>query len=511
MKAGTYWKNFLFFFLLAMYQLFQTLRSFWLSAWSDENDGHHDQKMPVGWRLAVYGALGSIESVCFLLSLVSLAFAGLAASYNLHAPLLHNLLRSPMSFFDTTPLGRILNRCTKDIDVVDMLLPVNFRYFSTSILQVFFILLVIIISTPIFAVVVVPLMLIYFIILRLYISTARQLKRLESIHRSPVFSNFEETIQGASSVRAFNKVKQFRSTFGATVDAFIKCKHCSVMADRWLAIRLEFIGNLVIFFAALFAVISKEFGWVTSPGIIGVSVSYALNITEMLNFGIRQISESEANIVAVERIDEYTKTPTEAPWEIPENKPDKDWPSHGVVHFDDYSTNSLTGIVRVFDLVLKQFVADIGEGEKIGIVGRTGAGKSSFTLALFRIIEAVSGKIIIDDVDISKIGLHDLRSNITIIPQEPVLFSGTLRFNLDPCGKSTDSQIWEALELAHLKSFFSSLQGGLDYLINEGGENLSVGQRQLVCLARAVLRNTRILVLDEATAAVDVTTDALIQ
>ncbi|KAK6042918.1 hypothetical protein COOONC_19577 [Cooperia oncophora] len=207
-------------------------------------------------------------------------------------------------------------------------------------------------------------MLIYFIILRLYISTARQLKRLESIHRSPVFSNFEETIQGASSVRAFNKVKQFRSTFGATVDAFIKCKHCSVMADRWLAIRLEFIGNLVIFFAALFAVISKEFGWVTSPGIIGVSVSYALNITEMLNFGIRQNKYREG-----------------------------------------------------LDLVLKQFVADIGEGEKIGIVGRTGAGKSSFTLALFRIIEAVSGKIIIDDVDISKIGLHDLRSNITIIPQ----------------------------------------------------------------------------------------------
>ncbi|VDO37669.1 unnamed protein product [Haemonchus placei] len=507
MKAGTYWKCFLFFFFLAAFQLFQTLRSFWLSAWSDDYDGQHERKMATGWRLGIYGTLGTVESLSFLSSLVFLAFAGLSASYNLHSPLLHNLLRSPMSFFDTTPLGRILNRCAKDIEVVDMLLPTNLRYLAMCILQVLVTLIVIVISTPIFAVVIVPLMVIYFFFLRFYVPTSRQLKRLESTHRSPIYSQFGETIQGAASIRAFKKVEQFRSASGAIVDAFIRCKYSNIVANRWLAIRLEFIGNLVIFFAALFAVISKELGWVTSPGIIGVSISYALNITEVLNFAIRQISEIEANIVAVERIDEYTNTPTEAPWEIPERKPEPGWPWLGGVNFVDYSTRYREGL----DLVLKGISADVNEGEKIGIVGRTGAGKSSFALALFRLIEPSSGKIVIDGVDISKIGLHDLRSNITIIPQDPVLFSGTLRFNLDPFRRNSDFEIWKALEVAHLKPFISSLHGALDYEISEGGENISVGQRQLVCLARAVLRNARVLVLDEATAAVDVTTDSLIQ
>ncbi|KIH69002.1 ABC transporter, ATP-binding protein [Ancylostoma duodenale] len=342
---------------------------------------------------------------------------------------------------------------------------------------------------------------------RFYVPTSRQLKRLESIHRSPIYSHFSETIQGAASVRAFNKVEEFRNNSGNIVDAFIRCKHSNVVSNRWLAIRLEFIGNLVIFFAALFAVISKELGWVTSPGIIGVSITYALNVTEVLNFAVRQISEIEANIVAVERIHEYTISPTEAPWEIPQAKPPVDWPSHGCVKFLDYSTRYREGL----DLVLKGISADVGEGEKIGIVGRTGAGKSSFALALFRMIEPASGRILIDEVDIAELGLHDLRGNLTIIPQDPVLFSGTLRFNLDPFEAYTDSEIWAALELADLKAYVSGFANGLEYIISEGGENISVGQRQLVCLARAVLRNTRVLVLDEATAAIDVTTDAVIQ
>ncbi|EYC37197.1 hypothetical protein Y032_0816g2506 [Ancylostoma ceylanicum] len=262
-----------------------------------------------------------------------------------------------------------------------------------------------------------------------------------------------------------------------------------------------------VFFAALFAVISKRLGWVTSPSIFGVSITYALNITDVLNFTVRLLSDTEANIVAVERIHEYTITPTEASWEIPEEKPPADWSSHGCVKFLDYSTRYREGL----DLVLKGISADVREGEKVGIVGRTGAGKSSFALALFRMIEPASGRIMIDGVDIASLGLHDLRRNLTIIPQDPVLFSGTLRFNLDPFGTSTDSEIWNALELAHLKTFVSNFPDGLDHSISEGGENISVGQRQLVCLARAILRNTKVLVLDEATAAIDVTTDAVIQ
>ena len=188
----------------------------------------------------------------------------------------------------------------------------------------------------------------------------------------------------------------------------------------------------------------------------------------MLNFAVRQISEIEANIVAVERIEEYTVTPNEAEWDIPATKPESDWPSKGVVKFEKYSTRYRTGL----DLVLREISASVGSGEKIGIVGRTGAGKSSFALALFRLIEAAEGEIVIDGVDVSKIGLHDLRSALTIIPQDPVLFSGTLRFNLDPFEKCTDGQIWKALELAHLKEMASSFEKGLSHHISEGGENI---------------------------------------
>lgn len=508
-KAAGYTLSIAFIAFFILYMTVQILRSFWLSAWSDEYDPANMTENPMakGIRLGVYGALGATETACFFMALLALVFVGQRASKNLHSPLIHNLMRSPMSFYDTTPLGRILNRCAKDIETVDMLLPMNFRYLVMCVLQVLFTLIVIIVSTPLFAAVIAPLALIYLIFLKYYVPTSRQLKRLESVNRSPIYSHFGETIQGAASIRAFNKVDEFRENSGRILDRFIRCRYSSLVANRWLAVRLEFVGNCIIFFAALFAVLSKEFGWVEKPGVIGVSISYALNITEVLNFAVRQVSEIEANIVSVERIMEYTNTPNEADWRIEGRAPSKDWPSQGVVKFDRYSTRYREGL----DLVLHDISADVDAGEKIGIVGRTGAGKSSFALALFRMIEAAEGRIVIDGVEVSTIGLHDLRSNITIIPQDPVLFSGTLRFNLDPFFTYSDDQLWRALELAHLKTFASALPDGLLYKISEAGENLSVGQRQLVALARALLRHTRVLVLDEATAAVDVATDALIQ
>ncbi|EGT36964.1 hypothetical protein CAEBREN_30759 [Caenorhabditis brenneri] len=383
----------------------------------------------------------------------------------------------------------------------------NFRTLLMCLLQAVFTLTVISISTPLFASIILPLALIYLLIMKFYVPTFRQLRRLESVHRSPILSNFGETIQGAVSIRAFKKIDEFCKHSGSIVDNFMRCRYSSRIATRWLCVRLEFIANCIIFFAALFAVLSKEFGWVKSTGLIGVSVSYALDITEVLNLAVITISCIEANIVSVERINEYTNTPTEAPWRIKENAPISVWPSKGNVKFERYSTRYREGL----DLVLHDISLDVGAGEKIGIVGRTGAGKSSFALALFRMIEPVTGRILIDGIDISKKGLHDLRSNITIIPQNPVLFSGTLRFNLDPFSTYSDDELWKALELAHLKPFVSSLPNELLYKISESGDNLSVGQRQLVALARALLRRTRVLVLDEATAAVDVTTDALIQ
>lgn len=263
------------------------------------------------------------------------------------------------------------------------------------------------------------------------------------------------------------------------------------------------ISNLSVFFAALFAV----FGHQENVALVALSITYALQITTSMNFLVNNLSLLESNIVSVERIHEYEVTRHEADWIVEKTSPNPLWPDVGCVEFTDYKVRYREGL----DLVLRGINFEVKGGEKIGIVGRTGAGKSSLTLGLFRIIEAAGGKIFIDGVDISMLGLHALRSRLTIIPQDPILFSGSLRMNLDPFGTHSDDDLWRALELAHLKSFVGSLPAGLSFEVSEGGENMSVGQRQLICLARALLRKTKVLVLDEATAAVDLETDDLIQ
>ncbi|NXU61566.1 MRP3 protein, partial [Horornis vulcanius] len=312
---------------------------------------------------------------------------------------------------------------------------------------------------------------------RFYVATSRQLKRLESVSRSPIYSHFSETLSGASVIRAYRRVEAFVDISDLKVDENQKSYYPGIVSNRWLGIRVEFVGNCIVLFAAFFAVIGRSS---LNAGLVGLSVSYALQVTLSLNWMVRMTSELETNIVAVERIKEYSETETEVSY-----------------HETSMLNNELKILMHTFTL--------------IGIVGRTGAGKSSMTLCLFRILEAVKGEIKIDGVKISEIGLHDLRSRLTIIPQDPVLFSGTLRMNLDPFNKYSDEEIWKALELSHLKRFVSNQPSMLDYECSEGGENLSVGQRQLVCLARALLRKTRILILDEATAAIDLETDDLIQ
>uniref|UniRef100_A0A1I7VWL8 ABC-type glutathione-S-conjugate transporter n=1 Tax=Loa loa TaxID=7209 RepID=A0A1I7VWL8_LOALO len=482
-RSATVLTSFLFLFFFTSYGIFQIGHANEMAL----NDSEMKQ-LPLKAGLGIYAALGFIEGIFLVIS-------GLRASENLHAPLLHRLLRSSMTFFDTTPIGRILNRLGKDIDVIDELLPISFRYSLYWIENVMIILIIIVISTPVFAITIIPLALFYYFFLHLYLPTSRQIKRLESISRSPIYQHFEKTVRGLMCIRAFEKVQEFCNSMETYVDCFIRCKYSNVLSNRWLAVRLEFIGNCVVLCAALFAVLSQHWGVAVSAGIAGLSVSYALNITEALNFAVRFISELEMNIVAVERLKEYTEIPTEAEWRIDHFKPTKNWPTKGQISFKNYSTHYHPKL----DLVLRQLNAFIVPAEKIG--------KSSLALALFRIIEPVKGTIIIDDIDISVIGLHDLRSNLTIIPQDPVLFSGTLRFNLDPFQVYSDQEIWAALELAHLKTFASSLQ----YCISEGGEDISVGQRQLICLTRAFLRRNKVLVLDEATAAVDLATDSLIQ
>uniref|UniRef100_A0A3Q3RKQ0 ATP-binding cassette, sub-family C (CFTR/MRP), member 3 n=1 Tax=Mastacembelus armatus TaxID=205130 RepID=A0A3Q3RKQ0_9TELE len=475
----------------------------WLSQWT--NDVSTNQtKENVPMRVGVYAALGIVQGILVMISSFTLAIGNISAARKLHYNLLSNKLHTPQSFFDTTPLGRIINRFSKDIYVIDEALPATVLMFLGTFFVSLSTIIVIISSTPIFAVVVVPLAFIYVFVQRFYVATSRQLKRLESVSRSPIYSHFSETITGCSVIRAYGRHTAFVLMSDMKVDENQKSYYPGIVSNRWLGVRIEFIGNCIVLFAALFAVAGKEN---LNPGLVGLSVSYALQVTMSLNWMVRMTSDLESNIVAVERVKEYSETKTEAPWEVEDKKPPPEWPIKGNVEFQNYSVRYREGL----DLVLKNLTLNVRGGEKIGIVGRTGAGKSSMTLCLFRLLEAAAGEITIDEVRIAEIGLHDLRSKLTIIPQEPVLFSGTLRMNLDPFDKYTDEDVWKALEHSHLHRFVSNQTAKLELQCSEGGENLSVGQRQLVCLARALLRKTRILILDEATAAIDLETDDLIQ
>ncbi|XP_008553086.1 multidrug resistance-associated protein 1 isoform X1 [Microplitis demolitor] len=491
----------------AIFQAFSIGSNIWISDWSNDKtvvvNGTVDDSKKLTY-VSVYGGLGLGQGILSILISVNLAIGSVRACVKMFQQLLMQVLRNPMSFFDSTPAGRLLNRFGKDTDVVDNIIPINLRSWLNCFFSVIATLVVISYSTPIFISVIVPIGVIYYFIQRFYVATSRQLKRLESVSRSPIYSHFGESITGAQTIRAFNVQERFIYESERRVDFNQMCYYPGIISNRWLAVRLEMLGNMIIFFAAIFSVLGRDS---LSPGLVGLSISYALQITQTLNWLVRMTSDVETNIVAVERIKEYGETPQEAAWEILSTAPPKDWPSEGRVEFRDYKVRYREGL----DLVLNGISFAVNGGEKIGIVGRTGAGKSSLTLSLFRIIEAAAGKIFIDGIDISKLGLHALRSRLTIIPQDPVLFSGTLRLNLDPFDSHTDEQIWQALEHAHLKAFAKTLPNGLMYSVSEGGDNLSVGQRQLICLARALLRKTKILILDEATAAVDLETDDLIQ
>ncbi|CAJ0944757.1 unnamed protein product, partial [Mesorhabditis belari] len=493
MKAATLKFSISFFAFLLLHYCFLASRSVWLSQWSDSAaSAPKNASQTVFNRLSVYTLLGVLEVIAIILALTFLVLSMQAASLRLHRPLLNSILRSPMQFFDTTPIGRILTRLSRDLEVVDSQLPQNLRQFVQCSMQVLMILCMISYSTPLFVLTIIPLFFIYFLILRYFIP-----------NRSPIEAI--RNIVGATSIRAYGKVEDTCNSFGYFVDNFIQCRHLTLATNRWLGIRLELLGNTTVLMAALMAVLSTRFTEIT-PGLVGLSVSFALSITEQLNLAVRMLSDLETNIVSVERIKEYTGMDEEMEW-YSDCPPDVEWPSKGRITWGDYSTKYRENL----PLVVKNLSATIAPGEKVAVVGRTGSGKSSLTLGLFRLVEPTDGRITIDNIDIYNIGLHDLRAKLTIIPQEPVLFSGPLRFNLDPFGKYSDADLWSALESCQLKEFVERQTETLDYLIAEGGKNMSVGQRQLVCLGRAILRKGKIVILDEATAAVDVATDALVQ
>uniref|UniRef100_A0AAR2IZ08 ABC-type glutathione-S-conjugate transporter n=1 Tax=Pygocentrus nattereri TaxID=42514 RepID=A0AAR2IZ08_PYGNA len=490
-------------FLYAFQQAASLGYNYWLRLWADDPVINGTQAH-VDVKLAVFGALGFAQGIAIFGTTVAISLGGIIASRHLHLDLLNNVLHSPMSFFESTPSGNLLNRFSKEIDAIDCMIPDGFKMMLGYVFKLLEVCIIVLMATPFAGLVILPLMLFYTFIQSFYVATSCQLRRLESVSRSPIYTHFNETVQGASVIRAFGEQPRFILQANSRVDHNQTSYFPRFVATRWLAVNLEFLGNLLVLAAAILSVMGRA---TLSPGIVGLAMSHSLQVTGILSWIVRAWTDVENNIVSVERVKEYADTPKEAPWTLENRSLPSAWPQTGTIEFQEYGLQYRKGL----DWALKEITLSVREREKVGIVGRTGAGKSSLALGIFRILEAAKGQIYIDRVDIAEIGLQDLRSRITIIPQDPVLFSGSLRMNLDPFDGYSDEEVWRALELAHLKNFVSGLPDKLNHECSEGGENLSLGQRQLVCLARALLRKTKILVLDEATAAVDLETDNLIQ
>ncbi|XP_048752627.2 ATP-binding cassette sub-family C member 3-like isoform X3 [Ostrea edulis] len=520
------WKQFMTYFrtiglgycvlLVILYSLNECLTllgNIWLSRWTDDpvmksakattNNNSSVQQRNIHFIGSYLGfGLGQITSM--VLFGILCVLRTVAASRTLHANLLHTTVRCPISFFDTTPSGRIINRFSQDMEVVDTMLPVNLENLIFCIISIMGVLAAITYSVHWFLLVVIPLGVIYYLIMSFHLPSSRQLRRIISIKRSPIYSFFSETLAGASVIRAFGKENQFLIEMQRRVNDFHQVDWADIVITSWRSVHVEMLGCLVILAACMIAVGTKDN---ISAGTAGLSVTYSLTITQLMNWFVYVFTLVETNAVSVERIAEYTNNESEADLINVDHRPSEGWPGQGRITLSSYSTRYRSQL----DLVLRDINVTIKPGEKVGIVGRTGAGKSSLTLSLFRLIEPVSGNIEIDGERLTYLGLHDCRSNLTILPQDPVLFSGTLRMNVDPMDEYTDEEIWNALEHAHLKSYVQSLSTGLDSECGERGDNFSVGQKQLVCLARSLLKKTKILILDEATAAVDLETDDLIQ
>ncbi|XP_026508346.1 multidrug resistance-associated protein 1-like isoform X1 [Terrapene carolina triunguis] len=444
-------------------------QNLWLSTWSAEEEKNKDYtewKHLRNNKLGVYGLLGFIQGLLVCYGAYVLTRGSLCASRTLHNHMLANVLHLPLQYFETNPVGQIINRFTKDMFIIDLRFHYYLRTWLNCTLDVIGTILVIMSASPLFILVVIPLGYLYFIIQRYYIASSRQIRRLAGASHSPVISHFSETLLGLSTIRAFGHQERFIRQNKDVVNENLVCFYNNVISNRWLAVRLEFLGNLMVFFAALFAVLA---GNTVNSSTVGLSISYALNITQTLNFWVRKACEIETNGVSIERVCEYEKMDKEAPW-IMSKRPPMGWPNKGIIEFINYQARYRTDL----GLALQDVSFQTHSKEKVGIVGRTGAGKSTLTNCLFRIIERAGGKIIIDGIDISTIGLHDLRGNLNIIPQDPVLFSGTLQSNLDPFGKYSDHELWEAVELCDLKNFVQSLPKKLLHEISEGGENLRV-------------------------------------
>lgn len=488
----------------------------WLSFWTSNKFKGRSENFYIG----IFVMLAISNALLMFVMFIALTVLNNRNARKLHMMAVDRILHSPMYFFDSTPLGRILNRFTHDSDTMDSELSDQFRLFlvsSTSVIGVF---ILIIIYIPWFAIALAGLLVLFVAAASYYRASAREIKRYDSLGRSRVFAHFSETLTGVQTIVAYNEQDRFLRMNEGAINRMNSAYYLTLVNQRWLAVRLDSVGFGITIVVTMLCV-THQFN--VNPSSVGLVVSSLLQIAGMMTLVVREMATVENNMNAVERIHEYAeKLETEAPFHIPETAPPESWPEHGSIKFN----NVFMAYQPTLPAVLKNLNIEVGKHEKIGICGRTGAGKSTIMNALYRICELSSGSIEIDGVDISKIGLHELRSRLSIIPQDPVLFQGTIRSNIDPFGHATDVELWNALRRAWLiesseynlvtsgnatAASTSNIKFHLDENVDDDGTNFSLGERQLLALARALVRNSQILILDEATSNVDFQTDNKIQ
>ncbi|MEW5311484.1 MAG: hypothetical protein WDW38_003194 [Sanguina aurantia] len=481
----------------------------WLSVWTDAVDAQGGRSADSKRNLLIYASISGVQLLFQLVNALDAARLGLRAATALHASLLSHILAAPMAFFHVTPLGRLVNRLSKDTTDVDRSLAGNLSMALRGILQLVSTVVLIGVIVP-FALPVIVVILLFFYWLYLYFQgSVRQIKRLDAVSRSPVFSSISEAINGVATIRAFGVQGDLTRKHARLVDANVVMSLVNQSMNRWLSVRLESLSAVAALLAAAVAV--EQRGPAGSSGLV---IVYAMQITQVVSMTIRANSMAENMFNAVERVTEYDNLPTEGASAAAavaagagDEPPAPGWPADGVVEFKSVAMRYRAGT----PLVLRGVSFRAGSREKVAIVGRTGAGKSSMISCIFRLMEVESGVVEVDGLNIARIPLKTLRSKMAIIPQVPVLFQGSIRMNLSPFGNHSDAQLWHALRRAHLSQVVESSAMGLETPLSEGGAPFSTGQKQLLALARALLNPSRILVLDEATANVDVETDALIQ
>ncbi|XP_042053681.1 ABC transporter C family member 5-like [Salvia splendens] len=487
-----------------LFQVLQIASSWWM-AWANPQTTGDIPKTTNVELIVVYTALAFGSSCFIFIRAVLVATFGLAAAQKLFTKMLRTVFRAPMSFFDSTPAGRILNRVSIDQSVVDLDIPFRLGGFASTTIQLLGIVGVMTQVTWQVLLLVVPMAIACLWMQKYYMASSRELVRIVSIQKSPVINLFAESIAGAANIRGFGQEKRFMKRNLYLLDCFARPFFCSLAAIEWLCLRMELLSTFVFAFCMILLV-SFPPGAI-DPSMAGLAVTYGLNLNARLSRWILSFCKLENKIISIERIHQYCQIPSEAPPVIEDSRPPSSWPENGQIELIDLKVRYKENL----PIVLHGVSCTIPGGMKIGIVGRTGSGKSTLIQALFRLIEPAGGRIIIDNIDISTVGLHDLRSRLSIIPQEPTLFEGTIRGNLDPLEEHSDHTIWQALEKSQLGERVRQKEHKLDTPVLESGDNWSVGQRQLVSLGRALLKQARILVLDEATASVDSATDNLIQ